>query len=54
MCTASLLVEIEGVAALPFASWLSEGGLHEEFLETMGNVKHGYKVSTDPPVCEGE
>ncbi len=52
--TASLLVELVGVAAKPFAGWVCEGGRHGEFQETMGNREHGYKVSTDSPVCQRE
>ncbi len=39
--TASLLVELLGVAALPFTGWMCEGGHHREFQETMGNLEHG-------------
>ncbi len=52
--TTSLLVELVGVAAFPFAGWMCEGGRHGEFQETMGNVEHGYWVSTDSPACKGE
>ncbi len=31
-----------GVAAEPLAGWLAEGGLHEEFQKTIGNLEHGY------------
>ncbi len=51
---ASLLAELVGVAALPFAGWTCEGRRHGEFQETMGNLDHGYYVSTNQPVCEGE
>ncbi len=40
--TTSLLVELVGVAALPFVGWMFEGGLHGESQETMGNLEHGY------------
>ncbi len=40
--TASLLVELEYVAAKPLAGWIDEGGCHGEFQETMGNLEHGY------------
>ncbi len=40
--TASLLVELECVAAWPMAGWIDEGGHHGEFQETMGNLEHGY------------
>ncbi len=36
--TASLLVELVGVAASPFAGWMCEGGRQE----TMVNLEHGY------------
>ncbi len=39
---ASLLVELVGVAILPFAGWMCEGGRHREFQETMGYFEHGY------------
>ncbi len=40
--TASLLVELAGVSALPFAGWMCGGGRHEEFQEAMDNLEHGY------------
>ncbi len=39
--TTSLLVELVGVAAKPFAGWMCEGGRHGEFQETVGNLEHG-------------
>ncbi len=38
----SLLVELVGVAAQPFADWMCKGDLHVEFQKTTGNLEHGY------------
>ncbi len=40
--TTSLLVELIGAVALPFAGWICEDGLPGEFQQTMGNLEHGY------------
>ncbi len=45
--TTSLLVELIGVAAQPFAGWISEGGLRGEFQKNMGDLEHA-----DSPVCK--
>ncbi len=37
-----------------FAGWMCEGRRHGEFQQTMGNLEHGYYVSTGLPGCEGE
>ncbi len=40
---ASLLVELIGVTAQPFAGWMCEDGRHGEFQEIMGNLgTHGF------------
>ncbi len=52
--TTSLLVELVGLPAWPFVGWMREGGHHRELQEAMGNLEHGFKVSTDSPVCGGE
>ncbi len=38
----SLLLELAGMAAYPFAGWMCEGDRHGEFQETMGNFGYGY------------
>ncbi len=49
---ASLLVELICVAAQPFAGWMSEGRLHEEYQRTMDDLEHGYQISTDSSMCK--
>ncbi len=48
--TTSPLVELVGVATWSFVGWACEGGLHWEVRKTMGDLEHGYYISTDSPV----
>ncbi len=33
---------------------MGEEGLYGEFQKTMGDLEHGYLITTDPPIDEGE
>ncbi len=39
--TSYRIMELIRVAAQSFAGWTGEGGVHEEFQKTMGDLEHG-------------
>ncbi len=48
------MAELIVVAVLSCAGWLGEDGLHGEFQKTMGNLEHGYWITSDPLMGERE